>query len=336
MGKKTIKINLVDSYDTIEDKFLFHFLGEHYNFLVSEEPDFLFYSCVGEEFKKYKNCVKIFYTGENAVPNFNECDYAIGFDHIVFEDRYLRFPYGFEAVSSELNNMCDITKTLAVRKFCNFVYSNSSYGEGAKLRQEFCKKLMKYKAVDCPGKVLNNMENAINPRRDGNWSSGKIDFLKNYKFTIAFENTSSIGYTTEKLCQPLQARSVPIYWGNPEAARDFNPRAFINCHEYESLDKVIEKVIELDRDDEKYLEMLMQPPLNPGFEEKFSKETVANFLVNIVEKGNKPYFKNTNVWLKKPTLGKRIVQNIFSVKNKENNKVVKILGIELKFKRRIG
>ena len=41
---------------------------------------------------KYNNCVKIFYTQENLCPDFNYADYAIGFDNIEFEDRYLQFP----------------------------------------------------------------------------------------------------------------------------------------------------------------------------------------------------------------------------------------------------
>jgi len=59
----------------------------------------------------------------------------------------------------------------------------------------------------------------------------KINFIKNYKFTIAFENSTSPGYTTEKLWQPMLSGSVPVYWGNPEVDRMFNTRSFVNVHE---------------------------------------------------------------------------------------------------------
>lgn len=43
------------------------------------------------------------YTGENQVPDFNICDYAIGFHYIYFQDRYIRFPlYHFYQQDYEL------------------------------------------------------------------------------------------------------------------------------------------------------------------------------------------------------------------------------------------
>ena len=47
-------------------------LSKHYNLIESDEPDFLIYSCFSGEHLKYPNSVKIFYTGENIIPNFNQ------------------------------------------------------------------------------------------------------------------------------------------------------------------------------------------------------------------------------------------------------------------------
>ena len=44
----------------------------------------------------------------------------------------------------------------------------------------------------------------------------KIEFLRAYKFVIAFENGLSPGYNTEKLTHAMEADSMPIYWGDPE------------------------------------------------------------------------------------------------------------------------
>ena len=46
--------------------------------------------------------------------------------------------------------------------------------------------------------------------------SNKMDFIKDYKFVISFENSSNPGYTTEKLIEPMLVNSIPIYWGNTE------------------------------------------------------------------------------------------------------------------------
>lgn len=291
--RKKIKIQFSDWGKDLNPKehFIYKVLAENYEIELSEKPDFLFYSCYGYDFKKYENCVKIYLTNECLVPNFNECDYACGFDFLTFGDRYMRLPMIFlEMENNEFGSAREAGADLARRKFCNFIYSNSFSGEGAALRQDFAKQLMLYKHIDCPGKVLNNMKDAIAPRF-GDWIKGKLEFVHNYKFTIAFENCRSSGYTTEKLLHPLMAHSVPIYWGNPEVVKDFNPKAFINCNDYGSLDEVIEKVIELDNDEEQYLQMLREPPMQSDY--KFDKyQKLAEFLDHIIGKGNQPFNKN--------------------------------------------
>ena len=226
-SKKNIKINFADmplSFNA-QDNFVLDILHKHgLQTEISEYPDFLFYSVYGMNHYKYHNCVKIFWTVEPVVPNFNECDYAVGFDDIVFGKRYFHRPiWMFE---ERPQNIVLSDEQLLNRRFCNFVYSNDQNGEGAILRKKFVQKLMEYKKVDCPGRVLNNMQDAITPR-DGDWKKGKLDFIQNYKFTIAFENTMYPGYTTEKLTQPLMVHSMPIYWGNPKVSDNFNNQSFI-------------------------------------------------------------------------------------------------------------
>ena len=78
----------------------------------------------------------------------------------------------------------------------------------------------------------------------------KIAFERDYKFTMCFENTSSIGYTSEKIMEAFAGRTVPIYWGNPDIAEEFNPEAFINCHDFDSFEEVLEEIKRLDADDD--------------------------------------------------------------------------------------
>lgn len=290
-----LKINFADFYDDfdVQKNFITQILARRYELEISEQPDFLFYSCFGTESYKYKNCVKIFYTGEVMVPDFNECDYAIGFDYIEFGERYLRQTYHSWDLTPALQSKTDLNRDLATRKFCNFIYSNHSSGEGSILRQNFCKKLMEYKHVDCPGKCLHNMDDELFERE------GKLPFLAQYKFTISFENSSSNGYTTEKLTHPLSVLSLPIYWGNPLVNKEFNPEAFINCNDYDNdFDRIIAKIIELDNDDEKYMEMLSQPAMQEDFNFDFMAK-LENFLWNIVAKGNTPFNKDPRGWAAK-------------------------------------
>ena len=301
-NKKTIKINFCDWWSDFkkENNQFINVLKKHYNVEISDNPDFLFYSCFGGENFNYKDCVKVFYTGENVIPNFNECDYGIGFDYINFDDRYFR---RFNVFSNkDICNRSAVDDSFFNRRFCNFIYSNATSGEGALLRQEFCQKLMmEYKHVDCPGAILHNMnaEDELAPR-NGNWAQSKVEFLKKYKFTIAFENSSSNGYTTEKLIQPLQSFSIPIYWGNPLVTRDFNPKAFINCNDYDNdFDAVIERIKELDNNPDKYLAMLRENPMQPDYDFEQDKK-FEQWLVRIIEKGNKPFNKDPRKWSERP------------------------------------
>jgi hypothetical protein len=293
-SKKTLRINYCDYsvYDgpSIDVRSLF---SDDYDVVLCDEPDFLICFNYGGDFLRYRNCVKIFFYSENVVPDFNYYDYAIGMHDIAFGDRHLCVPSYAPFLDMPPLDRSNPDCGLARRKFCNFVYWNASVGSGAAIRQEFCEKLMLYKHVDCPGKVLNNMKGAINDRHAPDWISCKIEFLKNYKFTIAFENACQIGYTTEKLYHPFIADSVPIYWGNPDVARDFNPKAFVNCNDYDNnLDEVVKRVVELDNDDSLYMGMLRENPLNDGCRCEKSEESVKKFLAAIFEKGNKPFYRD--------------------------------------------
>ncbi len=304
LGKKrTIKVNFCDFYAGFdrETYSVTKVLREHYDLEFSKNPDFLFYSCFGNEYQHYQNCVKIFLNNENVLPNFNECDYGQGFDYLDFGERYFRFPGCY--LKADVADRSCVDKSYFDRLFCNFIYSNFNSGEGTQIRQEFCKKLMEYKHVDCPGKVLNNMKakDLLSPK-DGDWLGSKQHFIKKYKFTIAFENSRSNGYTTEKLYDAFESFSIPIYWGNALVAREFNPKAFINCNDYDNdFDAVIERVKELDNDPEKYLSMLRENPFQPDFDFK-RVEKYYQWILDIIEKGNKPFNKDPRNWVGLPYL----------------------------------
>jgi hypothetical protein len=87
----------------------------------------------------------------------------------------------------------------------------------------------------------------------------KPAFIRDYKFTIAFENSAHPGYTTEKIVEPMWSQSLPIYWGNPLIHLDFNTRSFLSYDDYGSLERLVERVIEVDQNDELYLEYVRQP-----------------------------------------------------------------------------
>ena len=223
------------------------------------------------------NCegIKLFYTGENIVPDFNFYDYAIGFDYLIFGDRYLRLPLyclypEFEGLISQPFWNSDENKLN--RKFCSMVVSNNNYA--SPLRKEFFEELSKYKRVDSAGKYLNNM--------GGGYLEDKQTFISQYKFNIAFENSSVPGYTTEKIMHAMAADTLPIYWGNPLVGKDFNPRSFVNLQDFKSIKECVDYIVFLDQNDEAYLEILHEDKFNPEGNYKDYKERIRTFFEHIL------------------------------------------------------
>lgn len=217
----------------------------------SEKPDLLFYSrCgVGNHYK-YNDCVKIFYTGENDYPNFNECDYALSFHDMDANGRNLRYP--LYALESEDNLIKVDDKTAIARPFCSLVMSNSIMCDPRRLQI--------YEAVNAYHKVESGgaYNNTIGHRVDD-----KQAFISGFKFNLALENSMLDGYVTEKITDAFGASTVPIYWGGCMAKTDFNPLSFINVADYPSIDAFIKDLKAIDADTDRYLELLHQPSLMP-------------------------------------------------------------------------
>ncbi|MCX2716675.1 glycosyltransferase family 10 [Helicobacter sp. MIT 21-1697] len=182
-------------------------LKQHYELIFTDEnPDYIFYSCMGFEHIHYDG-VRIFATGENVRADFNFCDYAIGYDYIHFEDRYLRYPLYLHYESDmqkAMNKHLHITpETIGSKtRFCTFVVSN---GKADETRTQFFDFLNQYKHIHSGGQYKNNIGTPV---------ADKHTFLQEGKFNIAFENSSTNGYTTEKLIQAFAAHTIPIYWGD--------------------------------------------------------------------------------------------------------------------------
>ena len=290
--KRTIKIAAVDFGCEIS---MLHavlkLVEDRYEFDITDDASapFVFHSHYGFDVLKYPG-VRIFITGENVSPHMGISDYAMAFDRMTFGDRYRWLPLLRlrEAYDSLLRDRPDPETVMRNKSdFCSYVVSAAQ--SSAPERMRIFDLLSRYKTVNSGGRWRNNVGGPV---------KDKLAFQRKHKFVIAFENSSTPGYLTEKFVDAAEADAVPIYWGDPLIGTIFNPKAFINCHDHESLEEVVEVVRRVDSDDDAYGAMLAEPWFRDGGEPDCLKlESFREFLSGIFD-GNpeQAYRRNRGRW----------------------------------------
>ena len=165
---------------------------EQFNYIVEIDdihPDYLIYDVFGckHTHKKYKNSIKIASYSENIIPDFSEADYSVSQAHIIYLDRYFKYPsfiWRLRKLKKFFGSTIgDFIKNKNKTKFCAAVISNAN--KNSLFRIKFIKKLNKYKKIDMGGGYHNNVGGTV---------KYKISFLSEYKFSISMENTCGDGY----------------------------------------------------------------------------------------------------------------------------------------------
>ncbi|MDU9803681.1 glycosyltransferase family 10 [Helicobacter pylori] len=294
---------------------LYFILSQRYTIALHQNPnkpqDLVFGNPL-EQVRKilsYQNAKRVFYTGENEVPNFNLFDYAIGFDELDFNDRYLRMPLYYDRLHHKAESVNDTTSPYKIkdnslytlkkpshcfkenhphlcavvnnesdplkRGFASFVASNPN----APKRNAFYDALNSIEPVTGGGAVKNTLGYKV---------ENKSEFLSQYKFNLCFENSQGYGYVTEKIIDAYFSHTIPIYWGSPSVAQDFNPKSFVNVHDFKNFDEAIDYVRYLHTHPNAYLDMLYENPLNTidgkaYFYQNLSFEKILAFFKTILE-----------------------------------------------------
>lgn len=252
-------------------------LFEDVEVVEPEDADVMFFSLFGNENGRYKDCKKIFFTGENVRPNFKRCDYSLTFDTDEHEGKNFRLPLWYLYIDWFEVNSYDNPDWLIPE---SYLYNDNEFTE--KKKDKFCSIVYgkqiesrinaiqnissNYKQVDVFGKANPNYY-----LPDG--EKYKLDLISNYKFSLCYENSVTPGYHTEKLLHGKVAGNIPIYYGDKSIGEDFNPDCFINAVDM-SDEELIQKIIELDQSDNLYNKMAKEPI----FTEKVSLDNIKDFL----------------------------------------------------------
>lgn len=161
-------------------------------------------------------------------------------------------------------------------KFCCFIVSN---GDCA-VRNNMFHYLNKYKKVESLGRYCNNMNFLLEHKW---WTEEFRDYISNYKFIICFENSKKDGdsntYSTEKIINPYISRIIPIYWGANHIHKVIsrNSMLYLEDDSIASYQKIINEIIELDNNDDKYLEFVNRPVITDltYYNENYTIEAIA-------------------------------------------------------------
>ena len=126
----------------------------------------------------------------------------------------------------------------------------------------------------------------------------KINFLSEYKFSIAMENSEGDGYISEKIADSFRAGTIPIYYGDYLIDEYINPKTYILIRGEKDIDKKIEYIKKIDNDDKLYMEIMKEKPiLDDKFVEKIDDKEIKEFFYNIFSQDkNKAYRRDDNFY----------------------------------------
>jgi len=305
-----IKISFVNglSFDEFKkDVFDIHKLYEEFEIINDDkDPDIIIFGPYGNDLPPKGKYIRIGYFCENFIPDMSICEWGFGTqpENRVKHPKYFRIQWhGVNPYNLIKDKSYDLIKILESKsRFCNFLFSNK-----VPYREYFFKQLNKYKKVDAPGKSMNNMP-SFDSQYSGSFWERKRKFISQYKFTIALENYQYPGYQTEKLYDPMQSNSIPIYCGDPNINEVFNTKSFINITDYYPQTKFnfysnIETLFQPDLKDIRFRDYTSLPykirrkvkaiGRNIKMKNLVNKKVIDNVIENIVEldKNNNKYIK---------------------------------------------
>ena len=296
--KPKVSLNFID-FPPQSQAFFLDLLSPYYDFTFDDTPDFLFYSHIGHRHLLY-NCIKIFHSQEKYWPNWKECDFA-AVSVLVDDPRSAYLPiYAFDGRPEKLVRT-SVPDPVPVREskphFCSLLCAYVD--RTVRRREHFFQVLNRRRKVDSTGRALNNTGYRLPP---GDRYQVKVDWLAQYRFNLAFENTRRTGWCTEKLVDPLHVNTIPIYWGDPQVKDYFNPESFICRDDFSSDEELADYVLHVDDTPELYARYIRATPFHDNRPNSaYDRNGLLSFFDQIFRSRQKPiaqkrWFFNITKW----------------------------------------
>jgi len=309
---RDIKIQFSGFGNTIDERnnIILELLQRHYNVIITNKPDFVICSLFTSDlafgrgllngYCEYPQ-VRVLIEGENYVPDFNLVDYAISSYPIKFLDRHFSIPFGVEAfyfggykhflgLEPGIRKF-DENDLKKKEYFANFIASHDSENN---IRGDFFKLLSKNRRVESPGRLFHNNDTVISWR-----DNSKVDFQSKSKFTLCFESTKHEGFITEKIIDAFYAGTIPVYYGSSTVKNIINPKAYIDVSDFPTMEAAVERILELDNNDDLYIAMMREPIfLDVAYQSKLMSD-LESFLVSIFDQSPEAAFRRSRLYTPK-------------------------------------
>jgi hypothetical protein len=225
--------------------------------------------------------VTFFVPTELHWPPLARCDYCFGFLHLRMP-RYHRLPnYVLEYPAQALIKDADFVDRVMAepRDFCSFVVSNGN-PRRTFARIYFFQALDSKRRVTSGGKLFNN----TGPLAPG--TDALDGLVRRHRFHIAMENKAWRGYATEKITAAMAAGTIPLYWGDPHIAADFNPASFVHLRDYRHLLEARDAVLRTADDRDALVRLLREPWFHGNRPNAaYAIEPLADFLKRSITAG---------------------------------------------------
>ena len=134
-------------------------------------------------------------------------------------------PYGDIRNLPNQYGLYDKPKTVSI------IASDKEWLQGHKLRHDTIKRFTN--GVDVYGRTYNPVAN-------------KLDALRNYKFSIAIENSKCDDYFTEKIIDCFVTGTIPIYWGTDSIINYFDGEGILRFNTLDELQHILWNIHSFD------------------------------------------------------------------------------------------
>jgi hypothetical protein len=120
-------------------------------------------------------------------------------------------------------------------KNVSMLSSSKNFTKGHRIRWGIASNLKD--KIDLYGGVANSKVIGVDR---GTHHRPKLEALQEYRFSITIENDNHPGYYTEKITDCFVTGTIPLYWGDPNISKIFDPNGIITINDPTKIDWILD------------------------------------------------------------------------------------------------